>query len=102
MKTQVKTFTKFINEQHERMHASHGPDAGNGIAIMDIRFGMGNSSTIITFGERSIELEDTDEDGTGSSWTEMFDAAAELGASPDMIWSNEDSEILFRHKIKKY
>ena len=103
MKDQVKKFGQYIKEQRDPMPRRKGMfrdiDEGKGIAVMYYIFSMGSSGIIITFGEKSIQLEDNDEYGDGSTWHEPFDAAAELGASPDMIWSTEDSKLLFRNEM---
>ena len=102
MKNQVKNFNQYIKESDEfgtRMNSGarrSGPNAGNGIAVVEHRFGMGNNSTIVTFGRESIELEDNDEYGDGSGLAELFDTAAKLGASSDMVWLVGDNKILFK------
>jgi len=118
MKNQVKNFNQYIKESDEmgmgknvslpffasqkggtRMNngaRSSGPNAGNGIAVWEIY----DYNSEVKFAGESIKLDDDDssydEDGNFIGMDKVFEAAAELGASSDMVWSVEDNKILFK------
>lgn len=103
MKDQVKKFGQYIKEQRDPMPRRKGmfrsKDAGNGIAVWQIS----DYNSQVIFGDDAITIDsddaDYDEEGNFLGMRKVFSAAAELGASPDMIWSTEDSKLLFRNEM---
>jgi hypothetical protein len=105
MKNQIKGFSKFINENlfqdsdsemEKRPRHSSRDGAGNGIAVWNIF----DYNSVVRFGDNEIVIDsdeyEYDEDGNFGGIDRVFDAAAELGASSEMIWSSEDSQLIFR------
>jgi hypothetical protein len=102
MKNQVKKFSQYIKESDEfgtRMNNGarrSGPNAGNGIAVWEVY----DYNSEVKFAGESITLDDDDssydEEGNFVGMEGVFEAAAELGASSDMVWSVEDNKILFK------
>jgi hypothetical protein len=100
MRNQVKKFSQYIKESDGHMGMNLrdrlGMDPGNGIAVWEIF----DYNAVVRFGDGEIVLDDDDsnydEEGNFLGMNRVFAAAAELGASPDMIWSTEDNELMFR------
>jgi hypothetical protein len=99
MKNQVKKFSQYIKESDEfgmrgdRAQIWRG--ARNGIASWEIF----DYTAVVRFGDGEIVLDDDDAnyDEEGNfSMDKVFAAAAELGASSDMIWSIEDNTLMFK------
>ena len=103
MKNQVKKFSQYIRESDEfgmrgyRANPMRSPKRGarNGIASWEIF----DYNAVVRFGDGEIVLDDDDAnyDEEGNfSMDKVFAAAAELGASSDMIWSIEDNTLMFK------
>jgi len=100
MKNQVKKFSQYIKESNdfEMKGSRRSPkgDAGNGIAVWEIF----DYNSVVRFGDDKIMLDDDDssydEEGNFIGIDAIFRAAAELGASPHMVWSVEDGKLLYK------
>lgn len=102
MKNQIKKFSQYIKESDAFGMGMHrgarrsSPNAGEGIAVWEIY----DYNSAVKFAGESITLDDDDssydEEGNFMGIERVFRAAAELGASPDMIWSAEDGKLMFR------
>ena len=98
------TYIKESDEFGTRMNSgarSSGPNAGNGIAVWEVY----DYNSEVKFAGESITLDDDDssydEEGNFVGMEGVFEAAAELGASSDMVWSVEDNKILFKDTAGK-
>ena len=70
-------------------------DAGNGIAVWQ----PSDYNSQVIFGDDAIIIDsddaDYDEEGNFLGMHKVFSAAAELGASPDMVWNQEDDALMY-------